>query len=189
LDLIPRGASVLDLGCGKGGLLARIRQRENNQVLGLEINEKYVLQSIQCGIDVVQADLNDGLKAFEDDQFDFVILSKTLQTIQDVEFVLDEMLRVGTRCIVSFPNLGYSEHRRRLSESGLAPRFQHGSETMEWYNTPDVRFLTLADFEDFCQKKLFRIHSLIPLDTHHQKQVTENPNENADVIIVVLSTN
>ncbi|MDR0521794.1 MAG: homoserine O-acetyltransferase [Planctomycetaceae bacterium] len=205
LDLIPRGASVLDLGCGKGGLLARLRQREEKRqfeesglrqnssaalphILGLEINEKYVLQCIQRGIDVVQANLNEGLAAFEENQFDFVILSKTLQTIRDVEFVLDEMLRVGRRCIVSFPNLGYREHRRRLSEDGRAPQFAHGAETMDWYSTSDVRFLTLADFEDFCRKKNIHIHSLIPLDTRQHKPVTENPNENADVVVVVVST-
>jgi len=187
LDLIPRGASVLDLGCGQGGFLARLRQRENSQVLGLEIKEQYVLQCMQRGIDVVQADLNTGLGVFEDHQFDFVILSKTLQTIHDVEFVLDEMLRVGTRGIVSFPNLGYHEHRRRLSEEGRAPQIMHGSELMEWYNTSDVRFLTLDDFEEFCWKKSIRIHTSIPLDTRNHKQVTENPNENADVVIMVLS--
>ncbi|MDR2755490.1 MAG: homoserine O-acetyltransferase [Planctomycetaceae bacterium] len=187
LDLIPRGAKVLDLGCGKGGLLARLRQRENNRVLGLEIKEKYVLQCIDRGIDVVQTDLNAGLKAFEDDQFDFVILSKTLQTVRDVEFVLDEMLRVGTRGIVSFPNLGFHEHRRRLSEEGKAPRIAHRDDPNEWYNTVDVRFLTLSDFEDFCAKKKFRIHHCIPLDTQQHKQVEDNPNQNADVVIVVLS--
>ena len=189
LDLIPRGASVLDLGCGKGGLLARLRQRqrENSKVLGLEIKELYVLQAMQRGIDVVQADLNTGLGAFEDAQFDFVVLSKTLQTIQDVEFVLDEMLRVGTRGIVSFPNLGYHEHRRRLSEEGRAPQFYHGQVLEEWYNTSDARFLTLADFENFCQKKSIRIHTTVALDTRNQKQVVENPNENADVVIMVLS--
>ena len=192
LDLVPRGASVLDLGCGKGGLLARLRQRDSvnrggSRVLGLEISEKFVLQAIQRGIDVVQADLNAGLGAFEDDQFDFVVLSKTLQTIKDVEFVLDEMLRVGTRGIVSFPNLGYHEHRRRLSEEGRAPQFYHGQMLAEWHNTSDARFLTLADFEDFCQKKSIRIHASIALDTRNQKQVAENPNENADVVIMVLS--
>jgi len=187
LDLVPRDASVLDLGCGKGGLLARLRQRENSRVLGVEINERFVLQAIQRGIDVVQADLNTGLGAFEDDQFDFVVLSKTLQTIRDVEVVLDEMLRVGTRCIVSFPNLGYYEHRRRLSEEGRAPQIYHGPVRTEWHNTSDVRVLTLADFEDFCRQKSIRIHSSIALDTRNQKQITENPNENADVVIMVLS--
>ncbi len=187
LDLIPRGAKVLDLGCGKGGLLARLRQREHNQVLGIERKETYITECIDRGVDVVQADINEGLKAFADDQFEFVVLSKTLQTVLDVEFVLDEMLRVGTRCIVSFPNLGFHEHRRRLADEGRAPRVEHGKGQDEWYNTSDVRFLTLADFEDFCVRKGFRIHDCVSLDTRLERSVEEKPNENADVVIVVLS--
>ncbi len=83
--------------------------------------------------------------------------------MHDVEFLLDEMLRVGTRCIVSFPNLGFHEHRRRLAEEGRAPLFDHGKGKEEWYSTSDVRFLSLADFEDFCAKKNFRIHDCVPL--------------------------
>ncbi len=187
IDLIPRGAKVLDLGCGKGGLLARLRQRGHERVLGLEIDEHYILCCVDRGIDVVQADLNAGLKFLGDDQFDFVVLSKTLQTITDVEFVLDEMLRVGTRGIVSFPNLGYRKYRRQLAEEGRAPRIDHGGKTVEWYNTKDVRFLTLDDFEEFCQRKNLRIHQRIFLDTQEGKSVEEHPNENADVVIVVLS--
>jgi methionine biosynthesis protein MetW len=97
------------------------------------------------------------------------------------------MLRVGTRGIVSFPNLGFHEHRQRLAEEGKAPHIDHGHDPSEWYNTVDVRFLTLADFEDFCVKKKFRIHHCIPLDTRQHKQVDDNPNQNADVVIVVLS--
>jgi homoserine O-acetyltransferase len=187
LDLIPLGASVLDLGCGGGELLTQIRENSNSQVLGLEISEQKVLKCIGRGIDVVQADLNYGLNVFEDDQFDFVILSKTLQTITDVELVLSEMLRVGTRCIVSFPNLGYNKYRRRLSEEGRAPCIRHGDSPEKWYNTEDVRFLTLADFEDFCEEKKIRIHYSIPLDTNSLSHITENPNQNADVVIMVIS--
>ncbi len=100
--------------------------------------------------------------------------------------MLDEMLRVGTRCIVSFPNLGYHKHRQRLAEEGRAPRIDHSDEE-HWYNTDDVRFLTLADFEDFCEQKGFRIHQCIALDTRQHRPVVQNPNENADVAIVVLS--
>ncbi|GHT24798.1 homoserine O-acetyltransferase [Planctomycetales bacterium] len=187
IDLIPPGTTVLDLGCGGGSLLAQLRQQGNSRVAGLEIDEKKVLKCIDRGIDVVQADLNEGLKAFEDDQFDFVILSKTLQTVRDVELVLSEMLRVGVRCIVSFPNLGYHEYRKRLSEQGRAPRIDSGRTTGEWFNTNDVRFLTLADFEDFCTEKSIRIHYAIPLDTKNNKQVTDKPNENADTVIMVIS--
>jgi homoserine O-acetyltransferase len=187
LDLIPRGAKVLDLGCGKGGLLARLKQRETNNVVGIEIKAKYILQNIERGIDVVQSDLNTGLKPFGDKQFDFVVLSKTLQTVKDVEFVLDEMLRVGTRCIVSFLNLGFLDHRERLSKDGLAPRFNHDKGVEAWYEADGIRHLTLADFESFCRDKKYRIHHCIALNTREQKQVEDSPNLNADEIIVVLS--
>ncbi|MDR1478761.1 MAG: homoserine O-acetyltransferase [Planctomycetaceae bacterium] len=186
LDLIPRGARVLDLGCGNGGLLARLRQRGGCRVQGIEIKEKYVLRCVDRGLDVVQADLNEGLSAFSDHQFDFVVLSKTLQTVRDVEFVLDEMLRVGVRGIVSFPNLGFHEHRRRLMEEGLAPKLEPDT-SKEWYNTSEVRFLTLADFNDFCNKKEINVHHCIAIDTRQQKQIDQNPNQNADVAILVLS--
>ncbi|MDR2761761.1 MAG: homoserine O-acetyltransferase [Planctomycetaceae bacterium] len=186
LDLIPRGAKVLDLGCGKGGLLARLRKRGGCRVQGVEIREKYVLCCIDRGLDVVQADLNDGLRAFSDHQFDFVVLSKTLQTVRDVEFVVDEMLRVGVRGIVSFPNLGFREHRYRLMNEGRAPKLEFEA-AGEWYNTSDVRFLTLADFEDFCNKKGINVHHCIAIDTKQQKQIDQNPNENADVVILVIS--
>ncbi|MDR2169567.1 MAG: homoserine O-acetyltransferase [Planctomycetaceae bacterium] len=186
LDLIPRGAKVLDLGCGKGGLLARLRQCGACRVQGIEIKEKYVLRCIERGLDVVQADLNAGLSAFSDHQFDFVVLSKTLQTVSDVEFVLDEMLRVGVRGIVSFPNLGFLEHRRRLMEEGRAPKLELET-SREWYNTSDVRFLTLADFEDFCNKKGINVHHCIAIDTKQKKQIDQNPNENADLVILVIS--
>ncbi len=186
LALIPKGAKVLDLGCGRGGFLARLKQRGDRQVVGIELEERYVLSSIDRGIDVIQGDLNDGLAAFSDKQFDFVVLSKTLQTVFDVEHILDEMLRVGTRAVVSFPNLGYHEHLRRLNEEGKAPRTDPAPEHF-WYNASDVRFLTLTDFEEFCERKKIRIHQKIALDTHEGHQVSEDPNRNADVMIAVMS--
>ena len=186
LALIPRGATVLDLGCGRGGFLARLKQRGDRQVMGIEMEERYVLGSIDRGIDVVQGDLNNGLAAFSDKQFDFVVLSKTLQTVFDVEHILDEMLRVGTRAIVSFPNLGYHEHVRRLGEEGKAPQTDPTPER-HWYNASDVRFLTLTDFEEFCEKKAIRIHQKIALDTQQGKEITDDLNRNADVMIVVMS--
>ncbi|MDR3232141.1 MAG: homoserine O-acetyltransferase [Planctomycetaceae bacterium] len=187
IDLIPDNTSVLDLGCGSGGLLSRLKQRGNTQLVGLEINEVKIRKCLEKGINAVQADINAGLKEFEDDQFDFVVLSKTLQTIRDVEFVLSEMVRVGTRCIVSFPNLGYNKYRQQLSEQGRAPRIEHGKTAAEWYNTDDVRFLTLADFEYFCAEKGIRIHYALPLDTKQRKHISDNPNYNADTVIMVVS--
>ena len=121
LELIPAASSVLDLGCGSGGLLARLRQRGHRRIMGIELDQQAILACIRRGLDVVQADLNHGLAAFADKQFDFVVLSQTLQAVLDVERVLADLLRVGRQGIVSFPNLGYRKLRQQLYEEGRAP--------------------------------------------------------------------
>ena len=97
----------------------------------------------------MHADLNKGLTAFRDNQFDCVVLSQTLQAVYDVKGVITEMLRVGRSCIVSFPNLAYQKLRKMLAEEGRAPR-GYGWLGDRWYDTPDIRFLSIADFESFC---------------------------------------
>ncbi len=95
VELVPPGASVLDLGCGNGGLLARLRRRGCTNIMGIELDEKAIVACVRRGLDVVQADLDHGLSPFADGQFDFVVLSQTLQAVMDVERVLKEILRVG----------------------------------------------------------------------------------------------
>jgi len=186
VELIPPGASVLDLGCGTGSLLCRLRERGHQRLIGLELDEPSLRTCIARGLDVVQADLNRGLPAFADGQFDFVVLSQTLQTVMDVERVIGEMLRVGRRGIVSFPNLGYEKFRRQLADEGHAP--QVGSEEgHRWYNTPNVRFLTLTDFEHFCAEQGVTIDQCVALDTAAGARITDNPHTRADVAIAVLS--
>ncbi len=184
-ELIPPGASVLDLGCGTGGLLARLRSEGHDRLAGIELDEKALRTCVCRGLDVVQDDLNHGLPAFADGQFDFVVLSQTLQTVMDVRRVLREMLRVGRRAIVSFPNLGYHKLRRELAEEGRAPRV-FATEGYHWYNTPNVRFLSLADFEQLCRDEGFHILQRLALDTATGQPVGDNPNLNADVAIAVL---
>ncbi len=186
LDLIPPRASVLDLGCGTGGLLARLRQRGHRHLLGIEWDEQAILVCVRRGLDVVQADLNKGLPAMADRQFDFVVLSQTLQTVLDVSRVLRDMLRVGRRGIVSFPNVAYRRLRTELAERGRAPRV-HAEHGFQWHNTPYVRALSIADFEDFCRQQAITIHQQIALDTEANALVEEDPNLNADVAVMVLS--
>jgi homoserine O-acetyltransferase len=185
-ELIPRDASVLDLGCGTGGLLSLLRKRGHRRIMGIELDEQAVVACVRRGLNVVQADLNKGLSVFADRQFDVVVLSQTLQTIIDVPRVIDEMLRVGRRGIVSFPNLGYHKLRRQLSEQGRAPLVALGGGT-RWYETQNVRFLTIADFDAFCHDEGIQIHQRVSLDTEARCQVDDDPNLNADLAIVVLS--
>jgi homoserine O-acetyltransferase len=186
VELIPPGASVLDLGCGSGGILARLREGDHRRLVGVELDERQILTCIGRGLDVIQADLNKGLGAFATGEFDYVLLSQTLQAVFDVEGLLTEMLRVGRSCIVSMPNFGYRTLRRMLGEEGRAPK-SGGVLHHEWYNTPNIRFFTIADFEEFCRQKEIRIHRRIALDTESRSEVFEDPNLNADLAIFIIS--
>ncbi len=186
LNLIPEDAAVLDLGCGTGGLLARLAARGHRRLVGIELDEKAILACVRRGLDVVHADLNDGLQAFDDAQFDVVVLSQTLQAVRDVERLVAEMLRVGKRAIVSFPNFAHEPLRRQLAEAGRAPRVLP-MQGYYWYNSPDVRFLSIADFEEFCRERSIRVHQCVAIDTQQRRQVFENANLLADVAIFVMS--
>ncbi len=185
-ELIPEGSSVLDLGCGNGGLLSLLRDRGQGRLVGIELDEQCVVNCVRCGLNVVQADLNEGLSSYADGQFDLVVLSQTLQTVIDVKTVISEMLRVGRRAIVSFPNLGYYKLRSELAEHGRAPLVALGGGT-RWYDTHNVRFLTLADFDEFCREQGITIHKHVCLDTETNRRITDDPNRNADLAIVVIS--
>jgi homoserine O-acetyltransferase len=185
LDLIPPGASVLDLGCGTGELLARLRDRGHQNVMGIEWDEYAVLACVRRGINAIQADLNKGLAAFADGQFDVVLLSQTLQTVRDASRVLHDMLRVGRLGIVSFPNVAYRKLRTELAERGRAPRV-HAEYGYQWHNTPYVRSLSIADFEEFCSQQGFKIRQQVALDTEADRLVHDDPNLNADVAVMVL---
>jgi homoserine O-acetyltransferase len=185
-QFIPGEASVLDLGCGRGGLLSLLQRRGHRRLMGIELDEQAVVNCVRRGLDVIQADLNKGLSDLADGQFDFVVLSQTLQTIIDVRRVIREMLRVGARGIVSFPNLGYHKLRRQLAEQGRAPLVALGGGS-RWYETPNVRFMTIDDFDEFCRDEGLQIHQRVSLDTEANCTVAENPNLNADLAIVVLS--
>ncbi len=184
-ELIPPQSSVLDLGCATGGLLSLLAERGCGPVQGLELNEGSVLACVRRGLDVVHADLEQGLGQFNTGQFDFIVLSRTLQAVRDVSGVVNDMLRVGKRCIVSFPNFGYHKLRRMLFDRGLAP--EGGLLRHRWHDSPNIRFFTIADFEEFCRQKGIRVDRRIALDTESDWEVQEDPNLNADLAIFVIS--
>jgi homoserine O-acetyltransferase/O-succinyltransferase len=185
-SLMQPDASVLDLGCGRGSLLAKLRQQGNGKLMGLELNQEDILVCLQRGLDVVQADLNSGLAPFLNGQFDYVVLSHTLQAVRDVERLIAEMLRVGRRSIVSFPNFAYYKLRKMLGENGRSP-LSSGLLRHEWYNTPNIRFFSITDFEEFCRERQIQIHERIALDTEESRVVNEDVNLLADMAIFVIS--
>ena len=153
-DWVKLGAKVLDLGCGDGSLLAFLRGALEVRGYGVEKDDTNILACMGNGIDVIQMDLEAGLSGFEAQSFDTVILSQTLQAVQNTEEIVHEMLRVGREAIVTFPNFGYWHHRLQLI-GGRMPV----SENLpyQWYDTPNVHLCTINDFENFCAKHNIRI--------------------------------
>jgi methionine biosynthesis protein MetW len=147
---------VLDLGCGDGTLLHHLREERNVEGYGLEIDQLNIISSIEKGVNVIQADLDAGLgKYFEDDTFDYVIMTQTLQAIQRPDHLLLEMLRIGREGIVTFPNMGHWKSRLQLVLKGNMPVTR--SLPYEWYNTPNIHLCTLGDFEALCKRLNIRI--------------------------------
>lgn len=184
--LIRPEASVLDLGCGAGGLLSRLRDRGHGKLVGVELDQRQVAIAVGRGLDVVNADIEAGLAQFATRSFAVVVLSQTLQAVRGVEHVLEEMLRVGATAIVSFPNAAHRRHRDRLGRLGRAPETT-GLTRFHWYNTPDIRLVTITDFEDLCELKGWRVRARICLDTETGAEPHGDPAVEADVAVYALS--
>jgi homoserine O-acetyltransferase/O-succinyltransferase len=187
-QLIAPDASVLDLGCGSGRLLSRLARRGQSRLLGIELDEQAIVACTRRGIDVIRADLNAGLASFADGQYDVVVLSQTLQSVRDVKRVLADMLRVGKTCIVSFPNFAYAPLRRQLFEGGRAPL---ATQLLgyTWFESPNIRFLSITDFDEYCETHRIKVHKMMALDSQRGTSVPReaDPNLNADMAIFVIS--
>jgi methionine biosynthesis protein MetW len=148
-DLVPAGSHVLDLGCGSGELLAYLRDHKKCTGYGIELNDANVLASVKRGIDVVQLNLEDGLALFDDRSFDVVLQLDTLQHLRNTEKMLLETARVGRIGIVSFPNFAHWRNRVHVL-NGRMPVTR--ALPYEWYDTPNIRVSTFADFEVLARK-------------------------------------
>lgn len=157
---IPRGARVLDLGCGDGSLLGYLARERGATGYGIEIDDAGVLASVANGINVLQSDLESGLAGFDDASFDCVILSQTLQAMRHAEDIVVEMLRVGREAIVTFPNFGHWMHRWQIL-NGRMPVSQ--SLPYQWYDTPNIHLCTVADFDAFLAERGFHVENRVVL--------------------------
>ena len=160
-EIIEPKSKVLDLGCGDGELLRLLIDQKNCTGCGIEINQQNVIESIQKGLSVIQGDIDEGLKEFTDKECDYVILNQTLQSTEKPDYVIDEMLRAGKKSVVSFPNFGYWRVRFYLFFKGRMPKSK--MLPYEWYDTPNVHLLTIADFFEFCKKRNIKIEKSVYL--------------------------
>ena len=155
MDWIEQGASVLDLGCGDGELLARLIDEKQVRAQGIEISEQAIHHCVARGLSVFQEDIDTGLSEYGNKSFDYVILNQTFQQVKKPDFVLKEALRVGKKTIVGFPNFVYISARLQLFFGGKVPVTP--SLPYEWYDTPNLHFLSIADFKEYCRKRDIRI--------------------------------
>ena len=146
---------VLDLGCGDGSLLSSLNQKHSILGYGLEIDSEAISQCITSGVNVVEQDLNRGLTNFPDNSFDTVVMTQALQAMRFPHLVLDEMLRIGQDCIITFPNFGYWRTRAYLNFHGRMPVTKQLA--YQWYDTPNIHFFTYDDFEALCQERKIRV--------------------------------
>ncbi len=181
-DLVSPGSRILDLGCGEGELLAWLREFKRVDARGVEIDGAKVRKAISRGVSVYQGDLESGLHDYPDNSFDFVVLSQTLQEMRRPIGVLQEMLRVGRQVIVSFPNFAHWTVRLAHLFSGRAPKtelFPH-----DWYDSPNLHFLTVEDFVLLCRKEGWTIVNRICLQG--DREVKFMPNLLASVAVFLI---
>lgn len=143
-DWVQPESRVLDLGCGDGALLAHLRQDKRCHGYGVEISDDHLAECVRAGINVIQSNLDAGLRMFADAMFDTVVLSQTLQAVHNAEGILREMARVARQGVVSFPNFGHWKHAMSLL-AGRMPVTRHIP--YQWYDTPNIHLCTLRDFE------------------------------------------
>lgn len=165
-SLIGEKSRVLDLGCGKGDLLAHLQQTKQVEGYGIEIDQHKVISGIEHGLPILQGDINGETQDYADDTFDYVVLSQTLQQVYNPEKVIQEMLRIGKKGIISFPCFNHISIKLQLLFTSKAPVTEELP--YEWYDTPNIRVVTLKDFRIFCAKHKIRILKELAISSHHK---------------------
>jgi len=185
--LIAPGSRVLDLGCGDGSLLHYLQTEKRVTGIGLEIDAPNIESCIDKGVDVIEQNIDQGLDNFQTGSFDTVLLAQTLQALSKPEQLLDDMMRIGDYGIVTFPNFGNWKSRLYLASRGRMPvsKFM----PYEWYDTPNIHFCTVSDFDDLCRQKQVRVLRRTVVDSEHQGNWTMRawPNFLGEIAIYHLT--
>lgn len=163
---IPENSRVLDLGCGDGELLAWLKEHKNVSGYGLEIDPDKINACIEKGVNVVEQNLDLGLGNFASNSFDVVVMTQALQVVHYPDRILQEMLRVGRTCIITFPNFGHWRCRWYLATRGRMPVSDFMPYT--WYNTPNIHFCTFKDFEALCKEMQMQVLDRLAVDNQHR---------------------
>lgn len=174
--LVNPGARVLDLGCGGGELLKRLAAEKGVNGYGVEKDPNQISACVRAGVNVIEHDLDDGLGRFPDSSFDMVVMTETLQAVASPSELIDEMLRIGEECVVTFPNFGHWRCRLQLAMLGRMPVAKHLPH--EWYDTPNIHLCTFHDFERLVAAKRLPIIERHVVDRGYRVQNRLNPLRN-----------
>tara|TARA_B100000925_G_scaffold95357_1_gene69437 strand:+ start:939 stop:1535 length:597 start_codon:yes stop_codon:yes gene_type:complete len=187
-DLIEKEKKVLDVGCADGTLMKFLKDNKNIDIRGLEISKEKVQECIAKGLTVIEGNAEKDLKQFPDKSFDYVILSQTLQAFLNPELVLNELLRVGKKAIITIPNFGYWKVRLHLLLKGTMPITKTLPD--EWYNTPNLHMCTIKDFDHFVKSRNIKIFKSIALNKMNTSLINERnleiKNLSADLGIFLI---
>ncbi|MFH1380635.1 MAG: methionine biosynthesis protein MetW [Candidatus Omnitrophota bacterium] len=185
-QIVEPGSHVLDLGCGTGELMQLLKEKNHAKAQGIELDEKKIYSCVEKGLNVFHGNIDGGLIEYPDKTFDYVILNQSMQEVKNAGVVIKDALRIGKKVIVGFPNFAYIPARLRLFFKGKTPIT--ASLPYRWYDTPNLHFLTISDFKDFCAEKSIDI-----LSEHYinrKKRIRFSPNLFAtDAIFVIKSKN
>jgi len=184
LDWVGQGSTVLDLGCGDGELLSLLTHAKNVKSQGIEIDEQAIYECVGKGLSVFHEDIDNGLSEYRDNSFDYVILYQSFQQVRKPDAVLKDALRVGREVIVGFPNFAHYRARFQMFFKGKAP--VTASLPYAWHDTPNLHFLSISDFVEYCRKRAVMIKKSLFLSG--DKRINLYPNLLAETGIFLMSS-
>ena len=183
-QIVETDSRVLDLGCGSGELMQLLSEKNAAKTQGIELDEEKIYDCVEKGLNVFHGDIDGGLIEYPDKSFDYVILNQSMQEVKNAGIVIKDALRIGKKVIVGFPNFAYIPARLRLFFKGKTPIT--ASLPYRWHDTPNLHFLTISDFKDFCAEK--NIGILGAYYINREKRIRFSPNLLATNAIFVIKS-